>query len=524
MSILARFAIALVIGLGAFFTYLHFNKKEDKIADLNKRFQRLENESLSYPAETVSKLQTILKEDELLEGEWLLLFELLTESAIHSHSPYITYLNDKIANSPSVDWQITDACASYRDGNISGASNSLRQLITDYPSHRRANYEFHRIQFLIGGMDERIGAKLALKSLSKEEDRWAYKALRVLAFTPPRPGIMKQDLVAALEDLRIHQRVVSADFIRASEILYRIESNKQPEQIFEEMLTLGKGRVNPNDFGYWLITTGQPEMALRIIPQTNALSSEAAFMIRFQALLENNQSRGAQELLGKATHLSREKILRAEAYLSLAKGQKNTIEDFLSDAKELNSVESFLDVARLALLGGNGSIAYESFQKAWALAPEKFPLSSANQFLQISLNSRNTKEAHQITSVIKQKNPEKFGNANNHCYLSLLIGENVESLEKEALRICNAFPGNPSFLSTLALAKLMGGKSEEALEVMRNRGPVPLLQGEKALLACILTASGKKDDAEKVATGLEEMRMLPEEWALLRKHNLVMAQ
>ena len=70
----------------------------------------------------------------------------------------------------------------------------------------------------------------------------------------------------------------------------------------------------------------------------------------------------------------------------------------------------------------------------------------------------------------------------------------------------------------------MGGKSEEALEVMRKRGPVPLLQGEKALLACILTASGKKNDAIKVATGLEEMRMLPEEWALLRKHNLVMTQ
>lgn len=524
MSLIARLGIGLLIGFSAFLSYLFFAQKEIESENLAERVQGFYKKSLSNPSETILELKNTLQKDELLEEEWLLLFELLTESAIHSHSPYLTYLNDKIANSPSVDWQITDACTSYRDGNISGASNSLRQLITDYPSHRRANYEFHRIQFLIGGMDERIGAKLALRELSKGVDRWAYKALRVLAFTPPRPGMMKQDLVAALEDLRIHQRVVSADFIRASEILYRIESNKQPEQIFEEMLTLGKGRVNPNDFGHWLITTGQPEKALRIIPQANALSSETAFMIRFQALLENNQSRGAQELLGKATHLSREKILRAEAYLSLAKGQKNTIEDFLSDAKELNSAESFLDVARLALLGGNGSIAYESFQKAWALAPEKFPLSSANQFLQISLTSRNTKEAHQITSVIKHRNPEKFGNANNHCYLSLLIGENVESLEKEALRICNAFPGNPSFLSTLALAKLMGGKSEEALEVMRNRGPVPLLQGEKALLACILSASGKKDDAEKVATGLEEMRMLPEEWALLRKHNLVMTQ
>ena len=59
---------------------------------------------------------------------------------------------------------------------------------------------------------------------------------------------------------------------------------------------------------------------------------------------------------------------------------------------------------------------------------------------------------------------------------------------------------------------------------MRARGPVPLLHGEKALLACILKASGKEKDAKKVATGLVESRMLPEEWALLRKHDLIITQ
>ena len=520
MSLIARLGIGLLFGLVVFFSYIHFAEKKAERESADNRLQNFYKKSLSNPNETIIELKNTLKEGELSEEEWLLLFELLTESALHSHLHYIDYLEDKKSQNPSVDWQITDACISYRDGNASNALILLQQLVRDHPAHRRANYEYHRIQFLIGSVDDRIASKLALRELSQEEDRWAYKSLRLLAFSPQRPGVLKNDLNQALEALRVHEWVVSADFLRASEILCRINEIKKPEQIFDEILELGKDRLNPTDFGRWLLSRGQPENALKIIPETESLISEDSFMIRFQALLENNQTSDAQNLLNKSTHLSYEKKLRANAYLDFARGEKNTIQKFLTGAKNLQSAESFLDVARIALLKGNGAIAYESFQKAWELAPERFSLSSANQFLQISLSSRNTKEAHRITNEIWGRNPEKFGNANNHCYLSLLLGENVEALEKEALRICNAFPGNPTFLSTLALAKLLGDKPDEALEIMRRRGPVPLIHGERALLACVLSATGKTEDAQKVANGLVELRMLPEEWALLQKHNL----
>lgn len=520
MSLIGRLGIVLLIGIGAYFSYFYFAEKKAQREGAKNRLQNFYNKSLSNPNETITELKETLQKGELFEKEWLLFFELLTESAIHSHVHYIDYFEDKSSQNPSVEWQITDACISYRDGNASGALNLLQQLVRDNPAHRRANYEYHRIQFLIGNIDNRIASKLALRELSEGEDRWAYKSLRLVAFTLPRPGVLKKDLNQALEALRVHKWVVSADFLRASEILYRINEFKKPEQIFEEIIELGKDRLNPIDFGYWLLSFGQPKNVLKIISETEALTSEGSFMIRFQALLENNQTSDAQALLRQAVHLSHEKKLRANAYLDLAKGEVNPIQKFLSGAKNLQSAESFLDVARIALVKGNGEIAYQSFQKAWELAPQRFSLSLANQFLQISLSSRNTKEAHQITNEIWVRNPEKFGNANNHCYLSLLLGENVEDLEKEALRICNAFPGNPSFLSTLALAKLLGDKPEEALEVMRRRGPVPLIHGERALLACVLSATGKTEDAQKLANGLVEVRMLPEEWALLEKYNL----
>ena len=103
----------------------------------------------------------------------------------------------------------------------------------------------------------------------------------------------------------------------------------------------------------------------------------------------------------------------------------------------------------------------------------------------------------------------------------MLLGEDPKIQAKEAVRIITAFPGSSTFLSTLALAELLNGNPKEALRAMNQRGPVPLNHGEKALLACILEAVGNKKDAQKLADGLEESRMLPEEWSMLKKYRLV---
>jgi hypothetical protein len=202
-------------------------------------------------------------------------------------------------------------------------------------------------------------------------------------------------------------------------------------------------------------------------------------------------------------------------------GKDSVILRFLEDAEALKSAKGLLDVSRFALLKGRSDLAYRSFKAAWQIDPQVFNLSQANQFLQISLSSRNTKEAQKITGELKRRHPDKFGNANNHCYLSLLIGKDPEALEKEALRIVQVFPGNPSFLSTVALAKLLTNQPAEALAVMNQRGPTPLIHGERALLAAILKAVGNIEDAQKIAGGLQEQRMLPEEWALLGKYELI---
>ena len=160
---------------------------------------------------------------------------------------------------------------------------------------------------------------------------------------------------------------------------------------------------------------------MEITSAQEAQTTEDLFFIRFQALLETNQTAVAQDLFEQAAHLSESKSYRQMHICNLARSA-GALNQFLEGAQELNQASTLLDVARLALLHGDGPVAYRAFQGAWKINPLQFNLSQANQFLQVSLSSRNSKEAHQITREIHRRYPEKFGNANNHCYLSLLLG------------------------------------------------------------------------------------------------------
>ena len=521
MSLLSRLVlIGIVAGL-AVGGWWFVETTETAKKEVKERYLFHLANSISEPTRTINQLNQLLNAGEISEEELILLFELCLDSPTYSIEPLLNFLETGREDSVlSVEWEVIEACVLYRQGDIQVSQKRLEQLFKDNPADRRANYECQKIMFLVGAIDKRVGAKRALFNLSKSEDRWSYKALRVLCFSQPRPGMLKEDLIRALEKLRAHPMVTSEDLLKASEQLIQVDESIDFEQTFHELKALKEDQLSLVDFGYWLIKLTHSEKALEIISHDDSLAEEEFFFIRFQALLDTNQTEEAENLFQKANHLSVGKQLQAEAYLKLAQGDDDSVAEFLQDAENLNSAKSFLDVSRLALLKGNGQIAYRAFQQAWEISPTEFNLSQANQFLQISLVSRNTKEAHRITGEIYHRFPEKFGNTNNYCYLSLLLGENIEKQEKEAERITQAFPGSPTFLSTLALAKLLTDKPQDALNAMNSRGPVPLNHGERALLACILEASGNKKEAKKIAAKLVEVRMLPEEWALLKKYGL----
>ena len=520
MSLLTKLLVLVGIGCVGLWGYFNLQSTAEKVVATEQRYQELLNKSVSEPSGTIDNLDELLGSSEITNSELLLLAELILDSPEKSIDLYLPKLSEKL-NDPSVDWQVLSAVVEYHEGRIAEALTKLQKLVEENPANRRASYEYNRARMSAGSVEARIPAKLKLFDLAKSEDRWAYKSLRVLTYSSPVRGLTQRDVVRASKELRTHALIQPTDFLTASGILLSLQKSNQIEAFLQETQELAKDLVSVGEFGSWLGQIGRPELVLQVVSSQNALGDDPAFFARFQALLESNQTEQADQLLGQASHLSEPRLLLAQTYLSISQGEPGALAQFFKEAKELNSASSLLDVARLALLQGDGDVSLQAFQAAWLLDPATFNLSQANQFLQISLSSRNTKEAQKITGELKRRHPDKFGNANNHCYLSLLIGKDPEALEKEALRIVQVFPGNPSFLSTVALAKLLTNQPAEALAVMNQRGPTPLIHGERALLAAILKAVGNIEDAQKIAGGLQEQRMLPEEWALLGKYELI---
>jgi len=520
MSLLTKLLVLAGVGCLGFWGYFHLQSSAEKVVATEKRYQELLNKSVSDPAGTLDNLDELLGSSKITNNELLLLAELILDSPEKSIDPYLPKLSEKL-NDPSADWQVLSAVVEYHEGRIAEALIKLQKVAEENPANRRASYEYNRARMSAGSVEERIPAKLKLFDLAKSDDRWAYKSLRVLAYSSPMRGLTQRDVERATKELRTHALVQPADFLTASGILLSLQESNQIEAFLQETLQLGKDLVSVGELGSWFGQIGRPGQALQVVSTQNALTDDPAFFARFQALLETNQTEQADQLLGQATHLSEPRLLLAQTYLKISQGEPGALARFFEEAKELNSASSLLDVARLALLQGDGDVSLQAFQAAWSIDPGSFNMSQSNQFLQISLKLRKTRDAQKITAEIKRKNPQKFGNANNHVYLSLLLGEDPAVLGNEAQRIVDAFPGNPSFLSTLALSKLLLDQPGEALEVMRQRGRVPLIHGERALLACILMADGKKEDAKQLSTGLEEQRMLPEEWALAQRYGIL---
>ncbi len=521
MNNLTKITILLLLGVGGYYGYQWYAHSKIKKEEVIERSLDLQTLALSEPGKCLNLLQNLWEDNKYTSEELMLFAELSLDTPNYTASDELfIQLNKILSNDP--DCEALSACFEYVRGNTLQAVDQLNRLQIDYPKNQRVIYELNKIFWVNGVLEDRIRAKVALRDLGNFEGKWSYKALRVLCFTPPGPGFLKEDLEQAIKDLKTHALITSNDFLKCLELEIALSEEFNLSQAITEAKEHLNDPVRPEDLGFWLIKRSRPSDALDVVSEQISLENKTAFFARFQGMLETNRTTEAKTLLNQCRSiLSEEEALRAQTYWSISIGKKNPLTDYLEGAKSMNSAESLLDVARLALLSNRFQLAVDAFEKAWEIDPDTFGLDQANQYLQISLAMRNTRRAHNITQNLHARFPYKFGNSNNHCYLSLLLGEDPKTMEIEAERITSSFPQNPSFLSTLALAKTLNGKYQEAYDAMNQRRGQRLIHGERALMAVILQNIDRQEDAQKISSSLEEQRMLPEEWEMLKKHKLI---
>ena len=374
-----------------------------------------------------------------------------------------------------------------------------------------------RINLSMGSLEERIKAKTTLHEISLGRDANSKQALKTLAFSPITMGIYPDDLTEAAYKLHKHPLTTPVEYLRATEVLFRLLETAESNPVLESTILHLRSRDKPL-LAQWLIGHGYALRALNLVDEKEAVSSPGHFFPRYQALLQTGSMDKAHGLLQKAEKiLTADEKARANAYLGKALGDPEAVTKFINWAMQTKAPFALVKAGRLALLGHDGNAARRAYAAVLDIDPDALGYDECGQLLQLALNARDTPLALRAVKILRDRHPGRLGNRNNATWLALLLAEDPLPLEREAESIVNAVSSNPNFLSTLALAKLLAGKPDEAIQAMRRRGGAPLLQGEKALLASVLFAQGKDVEARKWSKDLSSNRMLPEEWLLLQK-------
>ncbi len=396
--------------------------------------------------------------------------------------------------------------------------NRLASLLKQDPENDHLRLILARINLHMGSLEERIAAKTTLHEIGRGTNAISKQALHTLAFSPIGMGIYKEDLSESARKLHKHPLTTPVEYLRATEVLYGMTVGPdQRKELVQATFQHLRSRDKPL-LAEWLIGRGLAILTLDLVDEKEAKESPGLFFPRFKALLKAGAMDKAHELLQDAEKiLSPGEKARANAYLGKALGDPAAVMKFVNWARQAKAPVALVEAGRLSLLNEDGDTARKAYATVLDLDPNALGQDECVQLLQLALNARDTALALRTVKILRDRHPERLGNRNNATWLALLLSEDPAPLEREAESIVQAVPSNPNFLSTLALAKLLVGKPDEAIKAMRGRRGAPLLQGEKALLASILFAQGKDDEAGKWSRNLSSNRMLPEEWALLQK-------
>jgi Flp pilus assembly protein TadD len=521
MTILNRIILGLLF-LGCLVGSYYFFQNKDKHKRVQQlRFQEIELLGLESGTAAIEKLSELDEAGDISLDEKKLLAELLVDSP--EFSPNRDVLDALMRENPDdTDVMVINACHSFMEGNFSESLSELRKLKDQFPANVRAQFEYHRRAFTFVGIEDRLLSKRKLGELARRADRWGYKSLQVLCFSPPQTGYLKEDLIASIDALLAHKMITSIDFLKGCELEMAVSENFDVNDFIHRADSKLGVRVDALDYGAFLIRLGLPQKALSVVRLEMAQQSRVGFFIRLMALLETRQHRKAEDLIARSRNiLSSDDLSLCAIYLSVAKGSKGAVREALNDGSQFQSANALLELARLALMQGLGDEALEAFDRAWEESGEDFSIPQANQYLQLCLAVKQTEKARIVTKNLYERFPQKMGNANNFCYLSLLLGVDIEWAQGELARINREVPNNPSFLSTQALAKVLAGNAKEALEIMQRRNTPLLKGGERALMAVILDHLGERGNASKMAATVQKQEVLPEEWKLLLDRKLV---
>jgi thioredoxin-like negative regulator of GroEL len=403
-----------------------------------------------------------------------------------------------------------------RNEDLAGAREAIRSAVI---LHKSRPAQAAMMRFLLAHPDKDENAELlkTIWKLKDGDDAIALEALSVGLASGLVPVESRAEFVAKL---RAHPKRTERALLLADTAEVALDPASKPRVAGQIIARLKEGKFDDRLVGaMWLNAQGHPREALALNPPEDAISNPAAmraWLDSAAALGEWNAMIGvlAREDVPLPPHMARVYTARAlKMDDRAAEGDaayRSALEEVRDKPLETAEVLEYLHRS------GEYGIFDEGFKAGLEKPGEAFDMVA--RLVPVVLDARDSARMREVLEMaLASPTLSKAAPLlNDAAYLDLVLGRPVDA---NALRErLKEFPGDSAVYFTLVLERLRNGNAREALAMVKQANPDvnTLPPNHLTVMACVLAANGRKEDALRTAARIPATRISTQELEMLR--------
>lgn len=403
-----------------------------------------------------------------------------------------------------------------KKGDVEGAHAKLREAvgIRNSRSARAAMMRFLLERPRKDGGKELFETVWALKD---GDDEFAAEALAVGLASGVAAEGQRAEFV---QKIRSHPKRTERLLMLADTVEVAVDPGSKPRVAAGMAARLAGAALDERLVGaMWLNSQGQPREALALLPPEDAMKNAAAMRAWLDAAAGLGEWDAMRAVLARKdvplpAHMA--KVYTGRALKMGGKAQEGeaayraVVGEFRDRPQETAEI--------LEYLHRSGEYAiFDDGLKAQVAVPAG-ALDMVSRLVPVVLDARDSARMREVVALALAS-PNLSDNPalrNDADYLDLVLGRPIDVAALRARREAN--PGDAALLFTFALERLKAGQSGEALALLENANMDvrTLAPNHLTVLACVLGANGRTNEALQIAAGIPAARISNQELGMMK--------
>ena len=404
-----------------------------------------------------------------------------------------------------------------RAGRVEAAEQALRKVPSSSAAHGEARLLLAQLLAAREQAEARDEALVIFRELSQGDDRVAAAALAAGLTS----GVVPEGERTAWADrLEKHAGGDEKTFLVVQSARLAADPSARP-QLLEAVMThfTGRGVERKTPAVIWLNSLQEYDLALRLVSSQEALSNTDAFVAWLDTLagkgdwprVESALAGEKIPLQGVSLEMFRARAARMTGKEGAARqGYQRAVNTALRQPQQIGAVMAFLEN------DGQLEVLRETFVAG--LADPATAESSKLGLVGVEKRSRDAAKMRDLLRKLQDALPEDNEVKSAAVYYDLVLGG--RGLASEAWRMREAEPDNFGRRAVHALAVLQEGFPEKAVRVFDGLSvrSDQITPEQKAIVVSVLAANGRMDQAQAMASTLDENDLTREEAAMVNRY------